>query len=257
MKTHLANLGLAALALISLNAAAERVARAYDISNITEVVVANASQVQLVQGNSDSLRVEGEPEALEHVKIDQDGQRLTLSMKSRGDYEFGLGSLFRKNTPTFYLQLKNLESLDLGGASHGIINQWAGKALKIHAGGASSLELANLKFETLQMRLDGASEMSLQGMSATTAEIYLSGASDAKATGQSQFLLVDASGASNYHGKSLKAQRAELKASGASDIDAHVVDQLKADASGASDINYRGQPKVQMNTSGASDVTAI
>lgn len=257
MKTPLMSLLVICVSLTSLDAAAERVARAYDISNVTEVIVGNASHVQLVQGNSDSLRVEGEPEVMARVKVDQDGQRLTLTMKDKQDSGFNLGSLFKRDTTIFYLQLKNLESLDLGGASQGIITRWSGKTLKLHAGGASNLDVANLKLEALQVRLDGASDMALDGLTTERAEIYLSGASDAKANGQSQFLVVDASGASNYRGKSLKAQRAELKASGASDVDAYVVDQLKADASGASDINYLGQPKVQMNSSGASDITAL
>ncbi len=257
MKTHLVTVLAICASLTSLEAAAKPVARAYEINNITEVVVGNASHLQIVQGNSDSLRVEGEPEVMERVKVDQDGQRLTLTVRNKQNRDFGLSSLFNHDTVTFYLQLKNLDSLDVGGASQGVINKWAGKSLKVHAGGASSLDLANLKLDALQVHLDGASDMDLQGASTSTAEIHLSGASGAKATGQSQFLKVDASGASNYHGKSLKALRAELQASGASDIDAHVTEQLKAEASGASDINYLGEPKVQMNSSGASDIKAI
>jgi len=257
MKYHLVTLLAICGSLPSLDAAAKPVARAYDISNVTEVVVGNASHLQIVQGNSDSLRVEGEPEAMERVKVDQDGQRLTLTVRGKQDSGFSLSSLFNHDRVTFYLQLKNLESLDVGGASQGVINKWTGKMLKVHAGGASDIDLANLKLDSLQVRLDGASDMSLQDAATGTADIHLSDASGAKATGESQFLKVDASGASKYHGKSLKAQRAELQASGASDIDAQVVEQLKAEASGASDIHYSGQPRVQMNSSGASDISAI
>lgn len=257
MKTPLFTLLVCCTCLGSLDAAAERVARSYEINNVTEVIVGSANHLQVVQGSSDSLRVEGEPEVMARVKVDQDGQRLTLTLTDTQSHGFTLSSLFKHDTATFYLQLKNLDSLELGGASQGVIGKWTGKALKVHAGGASNVDLANLKLDALQVHLDGASDMDLQGLSTGTVEIHLSGASDAKATGQSQFLKVDASGASNYHGKSLKAQRAELQASGASDIDAHVTEQLKADASGASDINYLGEPNVQMNSSGASDIKAI
>lgn len=257
MKTHLVTLFAVCASFICLEAVAEPVARAYEINNVTEVVVGNASHLQIVQGSSDSLRVEGEPDVMERVKVDQDGQRLTLTVRNRQHSGFSWSSLFNRDKVTFYLQLKNLDSLEVGGASEGVIHTWTGKSLKVHAGGASNLELANLKLDSLQVRLDGASDMDLEGASTQSAEIHLSGASDAKAAGQSQFLKVDASGASNYHGKSLKARRAELQASGASDIDAQVIEQLKADASGASDINYLGQPRVQMNSSGASEINAI
>jgi hypothetical protein len=246
-----------ALVLASLDAGAETVARAYGIQNITELEVGSASKLVLVQGNSDTLRVEGEPEVIQRVKVDQEGQRLTLSMKDHANGGSGFLSLFKRNTPTFYLQLKNLDSLKLHGASEAHVGRWTGKSLAVHLHGASDLEFTQLALENLQMEIGGASNLTMKDLSAGISSFRIGGASDAKVAGQSRFLKVDAGGASNYYGKSLKANQAELKASGASDIDAHVTEQLKAEASGASDINYLGDPKTQINSSGASDIKAI
>src|SRR5437868_8158880 len=43
---------------------------------------------QVVQGSSDSLRVEGEPEVMARVKVDQDGQRLTLTLTDTQSHGF-------------------------------------------------------------------------------------------------------------------------------------------------------------------------
>ena len=259
MKTRaIPSLALCALlACASGPALAERIARAYDLNNVTEVVVGGANHIELVQGDGDSLRAEGSAELMARVKVDQDGQRLTLSVRDTENKVFSLFSLFNDDKVTFYLQLKNLNSVEVKGASTGRIGNWRGKSLAVHAGGASDLDIGNLTLEQLRVELDGASNLTLTGLAAEQSSFHLSGASDAKVAGRSNLLKVNASGASDFKGKQLKATQAELEASGASDIDAEVTDQLKAQASGGSDIRYLGQPKLQSNASGASDITAI
>lgn len=236
------------------------VAKSYEIKDITEVVASGGCRMDIVQGDSDSLRIEGKPETLERIKVDQTGHKLTLAIKN---FNSGFNPLkwFEGHSDEFhyFLQLKNLTRLDLAGACNARIGDWVGKNLAVYASGASRTDFGKLTLENFLIEQSGASNSSFQQIAITHLSFNLSGAANAdiKVAGKGQYLKVEASGASNYRGKPLQTNEAELNASGASNVDVNATDSLQADASGASNIRYLGQPKLQSKTSGASNINAI
>jgi hypothetical protein len=86
--------------------------------------------------------------------------------------------------------------------------------------------------------------------------VELSGASNfhLEKSGVAGELIVEASGASGFHGKPLSATEADVGASGASNIEVRATEKLKANASGASNIDYYGSAKVSSDSSGASHI---
>lgn len=236
------------------------VAKSYDIKNVEEVIVHGGGRLELVQGDSESLRVEADKEIIERVLVDQSGEKLTLKVKSSNDY-FNFFHWFdnNKDEVKYILQLKSLSHLGLHGASHATLSNWIGKKLTLKSSGASEAIFSNLNLQDFSVDLSGASNLRWQELSANNANFSLSGAAnvDIKAAGQVKFLDVDASGASNFRGKLLKVVEAKVNASGASNIDINVTEFLKADASGASNVHYLGQPKIENSVSGASHVNAV
>jgi len=240
--------------------AADKIARAYDIKNVTEVVATGGISVQLTQGNSENLRVEADPEIMERVSVDLSGKTLTLSVKNtrKGSNFFNWFNNSNDHA-AFILQLKSLERLKLTGASRADVGNWTGDSLAVTVNGASKLNFSNLKIADLFVDLSGAGNLKLQELNANKVKFEISGAANAdfNAPGQATFLAVEASGASNFRAKSLSVAQAEVGASGASNLDLKVTEYLKANASGASNIRYLGQPKLKSDTSGASHVTSI
>ena len=236
------------------------VAKSYDIKNVEEVIVHGGGHLELVQGDSESLRVEADREIMERVVVDQSGDKLTLNVKKTGNY-FNFFHWFGNNNDEvkYILQLKNLHHLGLHGASQAKLGNWVGTKLTVKASGAADVTFADITLQDFIVELSGASNSRFQQMSADKASFNLSGAAnvDAKAAGQLKRLKVDASGASNFRAKLLKVSEADVDASGASNIDLNVTEFLKAGASGASSIRYLGQPKLQNNVSGASHVSSI
>ncbi len=247
------------LAAVSIHAA-EIVAKSYDIKNVNEVVVTGGGRLELVQGDSESLRVEAEAEVMKRVVVDQSSSKLTLSVKTIGK-GFNLFHWFDDNNDEvkYILQLKKLEYLGVSGASHATLGHWVGENIDVKASGAAEVTFNNLTLQDFVVELSGASNSRFQQLNTDKAKFKLSGAAnlDVKATSQARFVKVDASGASNFRGKSLKAAQADVGASGASNIDVGATEFLKADASGASNIRYLGKPQLKSNASGASHIKAI
>lgn len=263
MKTssNLLIVAVATMVLMATPAQADSwVAKSYEIKDVTEVVAAGGCRMEIVQGNSDSLRVEAKPDTLARLKVDQTDHKLTLSIKN---FDGGFNP-FRwfdghNDELRYFLQLKNLNRLDLAGACNARIGNWTGKNMSIYAAGASRTDFATLNLENFLIEQSGASNSSFQQISVGRLSFNLSGAANAeiKTAGTGNYLKVEASGASNYRGKPLQIVEADLSASGASNIDVNATEKLRAEASGASNIRYLGQPRLQSQTSGASNVHAI
>jgi hypothetical protein len=254
---------LAAIALMfSVEAvrAEDVIAKAYDIKDVSELVVSGGGRVQITQGDTESLRVEATQDVMPRVKVDLSGDKLSLSVRNTSG-SFSFFDLFKhRNDDVLYvLQLKKLHYLGLSGASHATFGNWVGGDMKVNVSGAGAANFTQLRVNDLFIELTGASNARVEMLTARKLTFELSGAAnmDVKAASQTSFLKVGASGASNFHGKLLKAAQADVDASGASNIDLHATEFLKAGASGASNIRYLGQPKLDSNASGASHVKAI
>jgi hypothetical protein len=242
--------------------AEEVVARAYDIKDVSELVVSGGGRVQIVQGATESLRVEAAQDVIDRVSVDLSGNKLTLGVKYSNNKSFSFFHFFynHHNDDVLYiLQLKKLTYLGLSGASRATLGDWVGKDMTMNVSGAGDVKFSTLALDDFFIELTGASNAHMQSFTVAKAKFQLSGAANAefKAQGQTKFLLVEASGASNFWGKLLIASQAEVGASGASNIELQATEFLKANASGASNIRYMGQPKLQSDASGASHINAI
>jgi len=261
MKNSFLSFGVMAICFAtSMVQADNRIAKSYEIKDVTEVVAGGGCQMDITQGDSDTLRIEGKPETLERIKVDQTGHKLTLTIKN---FNGGFNPLkwFEGHNDEFhyFLQLKNLTQLDLAGACNARISNWTGKNMAVYSSGASRTDFGSLALENFLIEQSGASNSSFQQIAISHLSFNLSGAANAeiKAAGKGNYLKVEASGASNYRGKLLQVNEGELNASGASNIDVNATEKLKAEASGASNIRYLGQPKLDSKTSGASNVNSI
>jgi len=253
----------AAVALFSIKSAyaEEMVAKSYDIKNVSEVVVSGGGRIQIVQGETESLRVEAAKDVIDRVSVDLSGNKLSLSVKRTSGKGFSLLNLFsyRNDDALYILQIRQLNYLELSGASRATLSNWTGKNMAVKVSGAGEVNFANLKLDDLFVELTGASNAHIQSFAANKIKFELSGAAnvDVKSASQTKFLQVGASGASNFRGKLVTVEQADIGASGASNIELHATEFLKANASGASNVHYLGQPKLQSDSSGASHINAI
>lgn len=237
-------------------AMAETVAKTYPVKDFTEFVSGGNTSVEISQDGSEYLRVEADAETMKRVKVDQSGKRVSIWVKSDGNFFNWFG---HSNDPVrITLRVKQLEYLEISGGARATVGDLQGEKFQLNASGAGNANFAALNSKLLKMELSGAANVRINSVNSQEQDYDLSGASnvDIKSASNTQELNVEASGASNFRGRNLTAKAADLGASGASHVEAAVTEMLTADASGASSVDYYGNPKAKTNASGASHVNA-
>lgn len=245
-------IGIFAMASAS---AEDLVAQEYTISGVTEVSAGGGGIVQIVQGDSESLRVEAAPDVMKRVTVDLTKSKLSLGVKDiNGNFYHWFDR--NKDPVKFFLQVKNINSLEIMGSAQASIGKYQGEKFWLKNSGASKVTLVDLSVSDLSLESSGAAEIQIQALNSQKAVVDLSGASNLsiKKSGAIQQLTLKVSGASNYRGRPLSVAKAEAEASGASNIDIQVSESLHAIASGASNIDYYGSAQVTFSASGASHV---
>jgi hypothetical protein len=237
-------------------AMAETVAKTYPVKDFTEFVSGGNTSVEISQDGSEYLRVEADAETMKRVKVDQSGKRVSIWVKSDGNFFNWFG---HSNDPVrITLRVKQLEYLEISGGARATLGDLQGEKFQLNVSGAGNVNFAALNAQRLKMELSGAANVRIETVNSHAQEFHMSGASniEIESASNSQELDVSASGASNFHGKKLTAKKADLGASGASHVEAAVTELLTAEASGASSVDYYGNPKAKTNASGASHVNA-
>lgn len=231
------------------------VAQEYPVEAVNEISAGGGGEVEITQGDTESLRVEAAPDVMKRVKVDLTNHKLSLGVK---DINGNFFHWFDRNNDKvkFILQVKKINKLEFIGAAQGRVGNYHGDKLLVKNSGAAQLSFAELSVGELTIDSSGAANATIQTLNSQKVVIDLSGASnlEIKKSGAVQQMKLGASGASNYRGKPLFVANAEAEASGASNIDIQVSETLHAVASGASNINYYGSAKATFNASGASHV---
>lgn len=244
------------ITLAAPSALAETIAKTYPVKDFTEFVSGGNTTVDIIQDGSEYLRVEAEAEVMKRVKVDQTGNRVSVWVKSEGNF---FGWFGHGNDPVrVTLRVKQLDYLEISGGARANVGDLQGEKFQLNVSGAGNVDVATLNAGDLKMDLSGAANVRIDSVNSQAQNFDLSGASntDIKSTSSSQKLRVSASGASNFRGKKLTAKYADLEASGASHVEATVTETLNANASGASSVDYYGNPKAKTDSSGASHVNA-
>lgn len=237
--------------------AEELLSQSYAIENIRYLEVGHAARIELRQGATESLRVEGTADVLARVTVDVKGERLILGVKSKKSRLF---NWFGNNDDEvkFVVQVTELSGLQMSGAVHAEVGELEGETLKLDASGATHTRFEGLSYQHLNLEFSGASHAVVKVNALETLELSGSGASKIELNGEATLekLQLDLSGASKYFGRGLAAEEAEILASGASNIEIGTVEYLEVNASGASNVRYGGQPRIKQNTSGASNINS-
>ena len=200
-----------------------------EISSFNELKVWGAVDIVLLQGEKESVRIEGEGSDNSPIKIENRGQ--TLEVHSECDDK-------KKNCEydlTIYLTCVNLK--------------------KINCSGASSIKTeGNVNLANLSIDVSGATDLDLN-MDVNKLKLCSSGASEIQLDGTMQDVDIKADGASKFLAEKCTMQNVKLECSGASIAKFRVEHTLEVKASGASDVFYSGNPnKVTEDVSGVAVV---
>jgi hypothetical protein len=171
----------------------QRTSRSYDLTDFDRIDVEGQWQVTLERGDAWSVAVETPAEILENVRVDRDGDELSIS------YEGGwCGGCFSDgNVLKATITMPAIESLDLSGATQLSFSGFDGRSLSVDVSGAVALRGASSRFDMLSLDLSGAGSVDLSDVRVTDANVDVSGASNVNLQMAGGRLTGDMSGTSN------------------------------------------------------------
>jgi hypothetical protein len=200
-----------------------------NVNGVKQVSLEGIGNIVLQQGNQESLRIEAEDNIMPHIQSKVEGDKLTIT--------------YDTNTPaptkdvTYYLTVKDLNSISISGAG--------------------KIQSNNFKTNTLDIILSGAGEGNLAGLNVKKLTVNMSGAGKLIVAGKATEQTVTISGAGDYQAKELESKTATITIDGASNSIVNVTNVLNAIINGVGNIEYTGNPKVNKQVTGGGNIQKI
>jgi len=201
-----------------------------EVDDFTAIELDYPAQVTVTQGNSVSVKIEGEDNVLPGLQTRVRNNRLEIFYRVEdGDY------VSPTRAVKITIVVKDLREVDFGSAGDLTINGLETDGLDISVSGAGSLKVNDLAAKKFSVDLSGAGSMSANGV-----------ADDFR---------LNISGFGSFSGRDLQSKTAEVDLSGAGSATLWVEDELDAQLSGVGSVNYYGSPKVTQQVSGVGSIS--
>ncbi len=202
------------------------------VSGFERVALSGIGDLQLTQGEGESLEVEAEDNLLEYLITEVRGD--TLFIEIRSDQ-----TTIDPTKPIKYrLTMKDISGIEVSGAGDLEAGEIQASVLDVECSGAGSVEIESLQADKLAVFLSGTGRLEVAG-------------------GKVENLKIDISGAGAFRAPDLESQVADVQISGTGSAKIWVTETLDAALSGTSSVEYYGQPSITQDTSGTSSVKSL
>ncbi len=186
-----------------------RVTKSYDVSEFSSIDASHAFIIEVVVGETQSVKVETDDNLLEHVKIFVRQNTLHLDTKNNTNLEGDIKVIISAESLSGVdlsgackIDIENIASknftVDVSGACKGVFSGTV-KNLNLDLSGATKLNTVELKAENLNADMSGASNLKVY--CSNTLNVDGSGASKITVYGNPKTVKTDFSGASSINFK--------------------------------------------------------
>jgi hypothetical protein len=210
------------------------VTKKFKVANFKSIELGSAFEVHVHKGSVYAVSITGKEKDVEELEVRSSSGKLEISYEEKWNW----GWNNNRSKLVVNITLPRLESGEFAGAC------------KVDLQGFTNEEEMRLFFS-------GAAKGTAEGLRTDKLRIELSGASDCRLTGQSEYLKVEASGASHLKALEFLSRNVDVEASGASSAQVHVQKSLNVDASGASHVKYKGSPVIKKDLTGAASLHQV
>jgi len=195
------------------------------VSGFHTVDLSGGYTLEIMQGEKESLRIEGDEEDLQKILTEVKNGILEIKVNGR---------ITNSKKIKLYLTFKKLEKISSSGSI-----AMTGKG--------------TLKFDKLDLDLSGAAVVDLD-IEAASLDADMSGSTDAKLRGRIADLDIDISGAGSLDASSCISQNVEIEISGSGDARVNAAKTLNVEISGSGSVAYHGDPAIKKSVSGSGSV---
>ena len=200
--------------------------RSFDLEEFDSFVVGCSADVELTQGEVQSVEIEGESNILELFNKEVNGG--TWNIDTEKCYQ-------TKKGVTVRITMKDLQNIKINGSGDvSSMSKFNTDDMKIEINGSGDVQLA-LDSEDIDAEIDGSGDVTLSGV-CHSMDIDVNGSGDIKAF-------------------ELKTGDCDIHINGSGDTRLHVSGHLTVKTNGSGDVHYKGEPKsVDVQDNGSGDV---
>jgi hypothetical protein len=204
-----------------------------EVGEFTRIKVNYPAEVIILQGKTESVKIEADDNLLPQLSTDVKGETLLIQNDVKG-WE-------RRVEPSEYIKLtitvRDLQGLDFAAAG--------------------AVRLESLEVEGLEIELNGAGEIQIIDLQAQNLTARLDGVGSITASGKAKFVSVDVNGLGSFLGEELDSAKADATVDGMGSANLQVREHLTATINGMGSIGYLGSPEVTRRMNGAGSVTPL
>jgi hypothetical protein len=219
---------MTAFVAVAVHGADRREAR--PAASFTAISLTAPVKVDVVQGDTEGLAVEGDEAALADLETVVEGTTLRIRSRSKKDVP-GMHQV------RVHVSAKSLGALSIAGAGDIIVPTLRSPALKISVAGSGNVRIAELDATALEVSVAGSGDV-LVGGKADTLSTSIAGSGDVKA------------------GK-LAARTAKVSIAGSGDVTIWAREKLTVSVVGSGDVRFYGDPELKTSIMGAGNVRRL
>ena len=204
-----------------------------EVEEFTRVKVNYPAEVVILQGETESVKIEADDNLLPQLSADVKGETLLIQNDVNG-WE-------RRVEPSEHIKLtitiRDLQGLDFAAAGVVRVESLEVEDLEIDLNGAGEIQIIDLQAQSLTARLDGVGSIT--------------------ASGNAEFVSVEVNGLGNFYGEELDSAKADATIDGMGSANLQVREHLTATINGMGSVGYLGSPEVTRRMNGAGSVNSL
>ena len=226
----LAALAMAGTCLAATDTAAAERRETRPVSGFVAIGLAVPAKLEVIQGETEGMAIEGEESALANVEtVVEDG---TLKIRAKSRVNFAWNSKLR-----ITVNAKRIESLAISGAGDIQAQTLRSPSLKVTISGSGDVRIATLDTERLEVAIHGSGDVRLAGKAAEVSS-RIAGSGDLKA-------------------ERLEARQVKISIAGSGDAAVWARESLAVKIAGSGDVRYYGDPTIDKTIMGSGSVKRL
>jgi hypothetical protein len=201
-----------------------------NVSGFTGLALSAPLNADVVQGDSEGLVLEGDPEYLARIETVVENGTLKIRDKSR-DRVWNMAKI------RAHVRMKTIEGLAIAGSGDISAQSLQAKDLRVSISGSGDVRIGALSAATLSVSISGSGDLSVAGKADRT-ETSIAGSGDLKAA-------------------KLDTREARISIAGSGDAVLWAREALSVSIVGAGDVRYYGDPAMKKSVIGSGSVKRL
>ena len=203
-------------------------ARTYQVSDFSKVSLRGSDDVDVRVGSAFSVRAEGDPEVLEYLKIEKDGDTLEIGRRNRTGFDWG------GRGAKIFVTMPRIVGAEIAGSGDMVIDRAEGATFDGDSAGSGTIAIATLAVDEATFDVAGSGGVRAGG-TAKSVKIGIAGSGDIAAGG-------------------LKANAADISIAGSGNVKLDVTGNAKVSIMGSGDVDLGVNAKCSVTKMGSGDV---